>query len=68
MKNGEPKHGQLDDLVKGVHMEDVPVGEQSRRKAVSTRTEPGDADALSGRWESERLENQWLHGRRGHHA
>ena len=62
------KYRQLDGLVEDVQTKGGHLKEESRRKAVSARTEPGGADALSGRSESERLENQRLRGRRGHHA
>ena len=61
----ESQYSQLDGLVEDVQTKGGHL-EESRRKAVSARTEPGGADALSGRSESERLEKVWLRGRRGH--
>ena len=66
MKNPEMIQSQLDGLVENVQIQGDQSEEESRRKAVSARTEPGGADALSGRSESERLEKVWLRGRRGH--
>ena len=66
MKSPEPDTQSKDGLVKDVQIQGDHLEEESRRKAVSARTEPGGADALSGRSESERLEKVWLRGRRGH--
>lgn len=41
---------------------------RSQRQTVSTLTEPGGAEVLSGRTGSEQLEGEGLRGRRGHHA